>query len=359
MILPSDEYMLIGCDFRSEDNSFFFIQEDDDNDYVFNNHVSLNCNLLPDGIFVINTATDLSSSVYFENVCVLDKNKNKIVEFSTPLLNHECIYGTNAPRYFSPSFDYSTLNTNVLCVQNAAVVNKLINTKENILDNIIYEYDQNGNVLWSWSASEHLDQFNFSQIDLLNLRRNPIYTKGFGDEHDWIHLNSVCAVGENKWYDNGDERFHPKNLICCSRNLSIVFIIEKQTGNIVFILKGSDFDFQYQHYAHVIPKGLPGEGNVLLLDCYQKEDEEKQARIVEIDPIVNEVVFEYYGDFHSNAMGSVQKTPDGCYLISTGHTKKILIVNDQKELLSDIDIDNLLYRANVYPIDWVEKLRKE
>lgn len=30
---------------------------------------------------------------------------------------------------------------------------------------------------------------------------------------DWTHFNNVNWLGENKWYQKGDQRFHPDNLI--------------------------------------------------------------------------------------------------------------------------------------------------
>lgn len=28
-----------------------------------------------------------------------------------------------------------------------------------------------------------------------------------------MHINNIATLGENKWYDGGDERFHPDNII--------------------------------------------------------------------------------------------------------------------------------------------------
>lgn len=79
----------------------------------------------------------------------------------------------------------------------------------------------------------------------------------------------------NKWYDAGDKRFHPDNIIFDARNSNILGIIEKSTGKIVWRV-GPNFNESEatkklgwiigQHHLHMIPKGLPGEGDLLVFD---------------------------------------------------------------------------------------------
>ena len=58
---------------------------------------------------------------------------------------------------------------------------------------------------------------------------------------DWMHINSMSVLGPNKWYDAGDERFHPDNIIVDGREANIIFIISKATGKITWKL-GPDYD---------------------------------------------------------------------------------------------------------------------
>ena len=90
-----------------------------------------------------------------------------------------------------------------------------------------------------------------------------------------MHINNIATLGENKWYDGGDERFHPDNIIFDARNSNILGIISKKTGDVVWRL-GPDFNENEstrklgwiigQHHLHMIPKGLPGEGDLLVFD---------------------------------------------------------------------------------------------
>ncbi len=85
----------------------------------------------------------------------------------------------------------------------------------------------------------------------------------------------MSEFGPNKWYEKGDERFKPENIIFDSREANFLAIIEKATGNIVWKI-GPDFQYDEKakaigniigpHMTHMIPQGLPGAGNILVFD---------------------------------------------------------------------------------------------
>ena len=96
-----------------------------------------------------------------------------------------------------------------------------------------------------------------------------------GGMGDWMHINSMSLLGPNRWYDGGDQRFHPDNIIWDSRESNILAITSKKTGEIVWKV-GPDYNASKalkklgwiigQHHVHMIPRGLPGEGNILVYD---------------------------------------------------------------------------------------------
>ena len=47
---------------------------------------------------------------------------------------------------------------------------------------------------------------------------------------DWLHINCASYLGPNKWYDEGDERFHPENIIWDSRSANLLGITDRKTG---------------------------------------------------------------------------------------------------------------------------------
>ena len=83
-----------------------------------------------------------------------------------------------------------------------------------------------------------------SSLDLTRQRKNALFRNPClqGEAGgDWMHINSMSVLGENKWYDQGDERFHPDNIIIDARNSNILAIISKETGDIVWRV-GPDFN---------------------------------------------------------------------------------------------------------------------
>ena len=87
-------------------------------------------------------------------------------------------------------------------------------------------------------------------------------------------MNSARYVGPNRWFDAGDTRFAPSNIIISSREASLLAIVGRD-GRIVWQM-GPDYSASKalrairqvigQHHAHLIPKGLPGAGNLLVFD---------------------------------------------------------------------------------------------
>ncbi len=271
-------------------------------------------------------------------------------------------------------------------------------------DDVILEVDVEGNILWQWQASDHLNEFGFDVHARMALQTvqvvMPYLLGGGADITDWLHTNSISYVGPNKWWDAGDARFHPENIIADSRSANIIWIIDKATGIIVWKV-GPDYSFCRpewklgqmigQHHAHVIPRGLPGEGNILVFDNggqagYGKRFGEATypnkiraySRVVEFDPITLEVVWEYerraplegeYYPFFSYFISGAQRLLNGNTLITEGSTGRVFEVTSSGELVweyvspyLDWSFDNLpgllrwendIYRAYRVPYDYI------
>lgn len=162
---------------------------------------------------------------------------------------------------------------NTLILAHTNLVNEEISDKL-LLDDTIIEVDWQGNVVWEWRCSDHFHELGFDDAARAALRNNPNMRASGGGMGDWMHINSMSALGPNKWYDAGDARFHPDNIIWDARESNIIAIIDKQSGKIVWQL-GPDYskpELKHigwiigQHHAHMIPQGLPGAGNILIFD---------------------------------------------------------------------------------------------
>jgi hypothetical protein len=263
-----------------------------------------------------------------------------------------------------------------------------------MFDDVIYELDRQGNVVWTWTVSEHLNELGFTPAQLDMIRHTPAL--------DYFHVNSLEVLGPNHWFKSGDARFAPENIMISSRNANFTIIIERKTGKVVWrigphypgrsaILKpdvtpGPINQISGQHDPHMIPEGLPGAGDILLFDNQGEAgyppaplDPLGGSRVVEIDPVKMEIVWQYSGRssqqpewaFYSPIVGSAQRLPNGNTLIDEGTDGRIFQVTKDGDIvweyvsphLTPVPVTplpgrkgiagNLVYRAQGVPYDWV------
>ncbi len=254
-------------------------------------------------------------------------------------------------------------------------------------DDRIIEVSATGELLWEWVAGEHIDEFGFDAAARATIQAAPGFSAARGSL-DWLHINSATYVGPNRWYDDGDERFAPENVIISARQAGIVAIIDR-SGSVVWQL-GPDYSSSEalramrpiigQHHAHVIPKGLPGAGNVLIFDNggssgYGAPSDLARnglgiharagSRILEIDPVTLEVVWSYQAaNFYSANISGAQRLPNGNTLITEGAPGRVFEVTADRavvwEYMSPFFAGarniNSVYRAYRLPYDWIAQL---
>ena len=276
----------------------------------------------------------------------------------------------NPVGYYAPGMECQTHSGNTLILCHEDVYNKRISDNR-LLDDVIVEVDWEGNIVWKWNVSDHFSELGFDEMQKTVLFRNPNYHPiGKEGQSDWMHINSMSVLGPNKWYDAGDERFHPDNIIWDARETNILAIISKETGKIVWKI-GPDFTASRelrkigqiigQHHAHMIPKGLPGEGNILVFDnggwagygapCRTSKDGTKvdkrdYSRVIEIDPVTLKVVWEFTGNvwggmipsigntkFYSQLISSAQRLLNGNTMITEGSDCRMFEVTPDKEVV--------------------------
>jgi len=293
----------------------------------------------------------------------------------------------NPVGYYAPGQDFKE-NGNTLILAHNSTYNSSITFKKIIYDDVIYEVDWEGNLTdFVWLASEHIDELGLSLISRIGMWLRP-GGPGYGlfcPTGDLLHINTATYLGENKWYDLGHEEFNPNNILICSRHTNILAIIDRETGKIVWRV-GPDYSKKLfdnkldqimgPHQAHIIPKGLPGEGNILVFDNGGQSDysllgtpryNRGYSRIVEFDPLTLEIVWEYkhiagktflsgeLHKFYTAIMGSVQRLPNGNTLVSEGISKRIFEITPDKELVWEYFCENnfKIYRAYRIPPEWI------
>lgn len=295
----------------------------------------------------------------------------------------------NPVGYYAPGQEFiDNGNTLVLAHYNEIVPE--ISNKE-LEDAVIYEVTWSGNLTgFEWHASDHFRGMGFDESAKAAIYQNPGYIPG-AVINDWIHINSISLLGENHWYDEGDKRFNPENIILCSRHANFIAIISRQTGEIVWRV-GPDFSpgtlegqklgqIIGQHHAHMIPKGLPGAGNILVFDNggvggYGLQTSSRfYSRIIEFDPITLDIVWEYEhknglpsfpspGELHrfySWITCSAQRLPNGNTLTTEGDDGRIFEVTPDNEIVWEYITPpyapqyrgQYVYRAYRIPPEWV------
>ncbi|MEW6665540.1 MAG: aryl-sulfate sulfotransferase [Thermodesulfobacteriota bacterium] len=307
----------------------------------------------------------------------------------------------NPVGYYVPGMDpyVDRGNTIILCHKNlihCGISDKLL------IDDTIIEVDWEGEIIWEWICSDHFEEMGFREDARNILCRDPNFRPAGAGMGDWMHTNSMSLLGPNKWHDAGDGRFHPENLIWCGRETNIIAIIDKRTGRIVWQL-GPYYDSGAelinldwiigQHHAHMIPRGLPGEGNILVFDNGGwagygspnpgapkgiKNALRDYSRVLEIDPTTLEIKWQYTpreagfpmpvdaNRFYSPFISSAQRLPNGNTLITEGSGGRILEVTKNHKIVWEyisphrgkLMNSNMIYRAYRAPYDWVPQIER-
>jgi len=173
-------------------------------------------------------------------------------------------------------------------------------------------------------------------------------------------------------------------MIIGSATAGFVAIIDHQTGDVVWRvgpdysqgMPGADLEpLINMHHAHMVPAGLPGEGNVIVFDCGGhggyggpsggiSKYNRAYSRVVEFDPQSLQIVWDYdpaNGDRLPDSIlgtGGAQRLPNGNTLITSGLRGFVLEVTPDRQVVweyynSYASIFRLIYRAYRVPPEWL------
>ena len=254
-------------------------------------------------------------------------------------------------------------------------------------DDRLIEVSSSGEIVGEWVASDHIDEFGLADDARKAIKAAPGFNAARGS-FDWLHINSATYVGPNRWFDEGDQRFAPNNVIISSRQASILAIIGRD-GKIVWRL-GPDFSLSPQlrairqiigqHHAHIIPKGLPGAGNLLVFDnggasgygfanpiALDGTDAFARAgsRVLEINPVTLALVWSYSdARFFSTNISGAQRLPNGNTLITAGAGGRLFEVTQERTIVWEYiyplftGAQNAVYRGYRAPYNWIPQLQR-
>jgi hypothetical protein len=257
-------------------------------------------------------------------------------------------------------------------------------------DDRLIEVSPTGEIVWDWVASDHIDEFQFAADARAAIKAARSFNKARGS-FDWLHINSATYLGPNQWFDNGDRRFAPNHVIISSREASLLAIVGRD-GKVVWQL-GPDFSASKelrairqiigQHHAHLIPKGLPGAGNLLVFDNGGSSGygfagpiapdgvgafARATSRVLEINPVTLELVWSYANPrFFSTNISGAQRLPNGNTLITAGAGGRLFEVTRDGAIVWEYmfplfagagpNPSNAVYRSYRIPYGWIPQLK--
>jgi hypothetical protein len=256
-------------------------------------------------------------------------------------------------------------------------------------DDRLIEVTPDGNIVWQWLASDHVDEFGFAEDARAVLKAAPGFNQGRAS-FDWLHVNSATYVGPNHWFDEGDMRFAPNNIMISSRQASFISIVGRD-GKIVWQI-GPDFakskelraigQIIGQHNAHIIPKGLPGAGNLLVFDNGGSSGygfstpiapdgtgafARASSRVLEINPVTLQLVWSYNGPrFFSTNISGAQRLVNGNTMITEGASGRLMEVTKEGKIVweyinpvfSGPRASNAVYRGYRVPYEWIPQITR-
>ena len=177
------------------------------------------------------------------------------------------------------------------------------NPERAVIDCLLQEQDENGNVTWEWRATDHIP---------------PTWCS---------HCNWSSSLID-AYHHNAFETQADGNILLCLRNMDLVVLIDKASGQVIWNLGGPLSDFAFtdangafaqQHDAHLLP-----DDRILIYDNatgsqpqvsrgveYQLDHEQGTATVLQTWPHPD-------GSFASS-QGSIQRLEDGGTLIGWGN----------------------------------------
>ncbi len=227
--------------------------------------------------------------------------------------------------------------------------------KGKLRSDVVLEISPKGEKVWEWAADKHLDIYSCGLRGCGKTKPNSKHW--LNKFRDWSHINTTRLIPPNKWYDKGDERFKPGNVITLPRNLWTPIIVDRDTKEVVWKYAG-DYKggVRFPHESHMIPVGYPGAGNILIFDNGRKK---RGSFALEVNPVTKKVVWVYEDgmNFASTAHGALQRLKNGNTLISEDGRGRVFEVTPNKEIVWEFRINASLRRASRYEPNFCPKLK--
>lgn len=229
----------------------------------------------------------------------------------------------------------------------------------------IVEMSLEGHELSRWSTWENLskiqrhhkplelDRPKFFFLPETNKRKE---ASPWGGHYDYYRLNSIQVIPENK-LGQRDSRFQAGNWLISFRHGSMIFILDKDSREIVWKCIAHDVkgNLEGQHSPQML-----SNGRVLIFDNGRYRG---WSRVIEIDPVTYEILWEYRGDyFFTLSQGYAQRLDNGNTLITESEQGHAFEVTPDKEVVWEYyhpekqNASNSLYPKNYGRRQWIYRM---
>lgn len=209
----------------------------------------------------------------------------------------------------------------------------------------LIEFGPDGKIVWRWDSTPFSKTVSAGKTLFLE---SP------------THVNSIHEIVANRWHDAGDERFKPGNILVSARTLGTIFIVDKDSGEVVW-----DFaeTLDGQHEALMIPVGHPHAGEILVFNNGLREslepDGARASQILRIHPIDEKIVWKYADRrFFSHHWGSQQPLPNGNLLVASSRGGRVFEIAPDGRIVWQIIPDWLPLRPKRYARDHCPELSR-
>jgi hypothetical protein len=231
---------------------------------------------------------------------------------------------------------------------------------------------------WRWWAHEHIDELRPLGIEF----PRPIDERSKGKMGDIFHCNTLQVLPDTE-IGRRDSRFRAGNVMFSYRQIDVIGVVDRDSGDIVWAWGPGELDGQHQ--PTLIPdvhpltgEAMPGAGHILVFDNgrYRRD----YSRVLEIDPISNEILWSSPTDWHSWHISGAQRLPNGNTFICDGPAGRLFEITPEGETVWEylnpfarrirlesltgaafddtggVDTDRSIYRAARYPRQYVDEI---
>ncbi len=200
----------------------------------------------------------------------------------------------------------------------------------------LLEVDRSGAPVWRWDSHEAIKE---------DFRRT--------SRPNRTHMNSVQELPPNRLFDQGHEAFRPGNILVSARNISVVYIVARPSGEVVWrYYDGLD----WQHEARMVPAGFPSAGNIQIFNN-RYHATERQSAVVELDPLERSVVWSYRSPgFFTATEGTQQALSNGNLLVTSSHGGRVFEVTREGQIVWQWVPPYPPVRVSRYPYDFCPQL---